>query len=120
MMQILGVHSFGCRCFECSSATWSNIFTFRGPEHDFFCDIEMPGVKRADISVKTRGDIIVVVWTTRMGERKTETYPIGRKYYDLDKLSVKYEDGLLRIRCPLKPEPPLEPPQEPEIDIEIK
>ena len=45
---------------------------------------------------------------------------LSNKFYDMEKLNVKYKDGLLSISCPLKPKFPPEPPQEPEIDIEIK
>lgn len=115
-----GGHPYSCTCFLCRSSSWNPLKEYQGPQHDFWFVIEMAGTKKESISVKQKGGIINVVWTSRMGELKNQSLPIGDKYYDMEKLSVTYTDGLLKIHCPLKQERPPEPPQEPEIDIEIK
>lgn len=115
-----GGHPYGCNCFSCGGMSLIPLKEYKGPEHDFYFDIEMAGTKRDSLSVKSKGGMVIVKWTSRLGESKQQTLPLGDKYYDIEKLSVKYEDGLLKIFCPLKPEFPPEPPQEPEIDIEIK
>lgn len=104
----------------CCQPDWASRLRDLTPKHDFHYDIEMPGVKRENISVKAKGGNVTVVWTSHLGETKTQMLPIGTKYYEMEKLSVTYADGLLKIHCPLKPEFPPDPPQEPEIDIEIK
>jgi HSP20 family molecular chaperone IbpA len=115
-----GTHPYACTCYLCRGSTWHPLQEYKGPQHDFWFDIEMPGTKKESISVKQKGGIINIAWDSRLGERKTQSLPIGTKYYDMEKLSVTYRDGLLKIHCPLKAEFPPEPPQEPEIDIEIK
>ncbi len=91
------------------------------PKVDFRHEIEMAGTKKSSISLKFKSGQFTVTWTTRLGQLRYFTYSLGEKYYETDKLSATYEDGLLTIHCPLKQViPPPTPPPEPEIDIEIK
>lgn len=109
-----GFHGPGCSCYSCTSLLKNLV-----PQVDFRYEIEMAGVKRENISVKLKSEIATVTWTDRWGSLKNQTCFIGGKYYDIDKLSIKYEDGLLTVTCPLKEQPPA-PPEPPEINIEIK
>lgn len=113
-------HPYGCSCWTCRNTTFTDLLKEVKPTADFRHELEMAGVKKEKISVKRQGGTVKVSWTTRLGESRHIPFPVGDKYYDMEKLSVKYEDGMLQFHCPLKPEVPQDPPQEPEIDIEIK
>jgi len=113
------IHPIGCQCSGCK-VDWMEVLKFTGPTTDFITWLEMPGTKKKDLSIKLKGSILTVKYTTRLGEAKTYTCTISEKFYEVDKLSCSYEDGLLTIKAPLKKEKPPEPPQEPEIEIEIK
>lgn len=115
-----GMHPYGCSCWTCRNTSFTDLLKEVKPVADFRSELEMAGVKKEKIFVKRQGGTIKVNWTTRYGESNYIPFPISEKYYDLEKLSVKYEDGMLQFHCPLKPEPPPAPPPEPEIDIEIK
>ena len=91
------------------------------PTVDWRLELEMAGTKKSNISVKTKGDFVLVSWSNRYGQTQNQSLFIGNKFYDMEKLSVKYEDGLLSLVCPLKPKIiPALPPEDPEIEIEIK
>ena len=80
---------------------WWNPIKEPVPGADFRWEIEMAGTKKASISVKMKNGQLLVTWTTRFGQVQNQTTPVGDKYYDTSKLSVKYKDGLLTIHCPL-------------------
>lgn len=113
-------HGPTCQCLSCLFSDPNRLHSYKGPQVDFRYEIEMAGTKKESISVKQKGGNLNIAWDTRLGERRTQLLPIGDKYYDMEKLSVSYEDGLLKVYVPLKPEFPPVPPEEPEIDIEIK
>lgn len=103
-----------------STSSWPTL-EIKEPDVDFSREIEMAGTKKTDISVKLKAGQVTVTWTTRSGLLRSWSYFLGEKYYETDKLSVKYEDGMLYLSCPLKKQvPPPSPPEQPEIDIEIK
>lgn len=89
------------------------------PTSDWRIDLEMPGVKKSSISVKVKGPFVLVTWTDRLGAMQHRSLHVGTKYYDLTKINVVYENGLLDIHVPRIPPPP-PPPEDPEIEIEIK
>jgi hypothetical protein len=117
-----GDHPYACRCFTCGSDRFDmrSLLKDLRPDVDFSYELEIAGTKKTSISVKTKGDQVNITWTSRLGKAELKSFPLNRDFYDLEKLSVTYEDGLLSVFCPVKREIPPEPPQEPEIDIEIK
>lgn len=110
-----GGHPQSCQCLSC--------FVDRqlaAPKRPFYFTVELAGVKRANIDVTLKGEFLNIKWTTRLGELKNSSTLIGSKYYDLDKISCTYEDGLLKVMVPLKDLEPEIPPNIPEKKIEIK
>lgn len=89
------------------------------PTRPWESSLELAGIKKANIAVSVKGDFVKIKWTTRLGEVKDIQTFIGGKYYDMDELECKFEDGLLTVIVPLKQAPP-EPLAEPEKQIEIK
>lgn len=119
-----GGHGDNCLCFICNKGARTftrDIFgPYVPPQYDFFFQLDMAGTKRTDISVKLQGSQLKIVYTTRLGEQKVSSHIIGDKYYEQDKITCTYENGLLTIKVPVKKVKIEELPLEPEIEIEIK
>lgn len=63
-------------------------------------EIETPGVKRKDISVKLKDGFLSVVWVDRHGSKKTRSYWVD----DVKDVDAVYNDGLLKLTVKHKKE----------------
>lgn len=109
-----GAHPFSCQCLSCTFVKLT-----AAPTTDFLLTQEMPGVKKENVSVTLKANLLNIKWTSRLGESKNFSTTIS-KHFDLDKLDCSYDNGLLTIKVPLKKQLPQEPPEIPETKIEIK
>ncbi len=119
---------FGGQAEE-SSGLWSPVVDIEEDNENFLVKVELPGLKKEDIKISVRGNLLSV-----SGERKQETetkektfHRIERSYgkfsrnitlpadVDADKVKATYKDGILAITLS-KPET-MKPK---EIDVEIK
>lgn len=68
---------------------------------DFEKEFALPGVKREEIKVTHDGvNLWIEVNSKRI--RRTEQFRLPEAFFDVDKISVKYENGLLEVKLPLK------------------
>lgn len=110
-----GTHSYSCHCRSCSRLKELVL-----PSKQFKISLEMAGTKRDEIKVTLKGETLDVKYSTRLGETKYYSAQVSSKFFDLDKIECKYEDGLLTVTAPLKDQEPEKLPDPPEIKIEIK
>ena len=67
---------------------------------DINIELELAGVKKEEISIVLESGFLKIdVKSDRKNGSKLVSVP---NYYDTDKISVKYENGLLAIKIPLK------------------
>ena len=66
---------------------------------EYVLEVELPGVKKDSIKVEVLFEGVDVSWLDKSGTaRQYKTQRVVG--YDLDKLTAKYEDGLLTLRAP--------------------
>lgn len=70
------------------------------PTKDLRLEYSFPGVKKNEISVTYENDTLIIAVDSKRMKRKIEQR-IPSKYYNIDKIDVKYEDGLMEITVPL-------------------
>jgi HSP20 family molecular chaperone IbpA len=67
---------------------------------DFREVLELPGVKKSEISISHDGaNLWIRIASTKRSGSKSFYLPPSR--YDIDKISVTYEDGILTVEVPL-------------------
>lgn len=71
----------------------------------FVVDIEMPGVSKENIAVKFFNEYLMINWKDRQGTSHTYKYRVPDTYYNRNKITCKYENGLLSITIPIREEP---------------
>ena len=85
-------------------------------KQNYYVDIELPGVKKNNVEVKVEGDRVQVKATYTEVESQflfirrerpvntfEQSFRVGENL-DTSKLEAKFEDGLLRLTLPVKPE----------------
>lgn len=107
---------------------WAPVVDIEEDKDSFIVKAELPGMKKEDIKISVRGNILSLVGERKYGsEEKNKTYHrIERAYgkfvrtitlpteVENDKIKAAYQDGILTITLP-KPE--TMKPKEVEIDI---
>ena len=86
-------------------------------DRDLMLTYEMAGTKKESISVKFRGENLILSYTRRDGVVRVVDLPVPDKYYLRENTHVTYQDGLLTIVVPFRQEthsPPVE------LNIEVK
>lgn len=81
---------------------------------NWYVDVELPGVKKANVRVKVEGDVLrvdaerteseKVFWFLRRERpvgKLAQSFRLG-EVLDVEKLDASFEDGLLHIAVPLK------------------
>lgn len=72
---------------------------------DFKVELELAGTKRADISVKLKGDKLYIQYLSARDNQKYEAvYSCPERDFDYSKADCRYEDGLLTVKIPLRAE----------------
>lgn len=70
------------------------------PIKDFKEEYALPGVKKSELDLIHDGEFLTIkVDSQRI--KKTLSVRLPSKYYNVDKIDVKYEDGLLSITVPV-------------------
>lgn len=98
--------------FDGSSFGWSPLADVTEADDAYLIEIEVPGMKRDDISVEISGNELIVSGEYKERERKglirSRTRRVGRFEYrttlptdiDADKVSADLADGVLTVRIP--------------------
>lgn len=94
-----------------SSAPRCDVYT---DKTNWYVDVELPGVKKANVRVKVEGDVLrveaerteseKVFWFLRRERpvgKLVQSFRLG-EVLDVEKLDASFEDGLLHIAVPLK------------------
>jgi HSP20 family protein len=119
---------FGRSLGDNYEGVWAPVVDIEEDKDTFIVKAELPGMKKEDIKISVRGNILSLVGERKYGsEEKNKTYHrIERAYgkfvrtitlpteVESDKVKAAYQDGILTITLP-KPE--TMKPKEVEIDI---
>jgi HSP20 family protein len=119
---------FGRSLGDNYEGVWAPVVDIEEDKDSFIVKAELPGMKKEDIKISVRGNILSLVGERKYGsEEKNKTYHrIERAYgkfvrtitlpteVENDKVKAAYQDGILTITLP-KPE--TMKPKEVEIDI---
>lgn len=72
------------------------------PTSDFKATYEIAGVKKNEIDVSYANNQLLIKINSKYKGNRSVCQSLRADYYDVDKIDVKYEDGLLEIKVPLK------------------
>ena len=97
---------------ELVSAAWSPLADVEETDDAYLLEIELPGVRREDVTVELEGSDLVVSGEVEERERKgvlrRQARPVGRFEYrlslpqkiDPDRIEASLSDGVLTLRAP--------------------